>query len=124
MKILVSCVNVVRTVTPDQTPNRWGMWTIAVDADGTAKWAFGTSDPNRIRVRSRRIRNRAETQFNLFAAEVAEGISDPRGASHPPRSAASALREQIRKRIWNELRRTAKRAEVKIEQGEPCLFTL
>jgi hypothetical protein len=124
MKIIVSCVNVARSVTPDQTPNKMAMWTIAVDADGTAKWAFGTAAPDRVRVRSRRIREKSQTQFNLFAREVAEGISDPRGASHPPRSAASALREQVRKRIWNELRRTAKRAEVKAEQGEPCLFTL
>jgi hypothetical protein len=53
-----------------------------------------------------------ESQFNLFPVEVLEGIHDPRpGASRPPRSVQSALREQIRKRIWNENRRSARYAE-------------
>jgi len=110
--ILVSSINVRRTVTLAQTPRVWANWTIAIDASGNAQWAFGRAGENRHPVRRRAFREHTQSQFNLFPVEVLEGINDPRpGASRPPRSVASALREQIRKRIWNENRRSAQRAE-------------
>ena len=110
--ILVSSINVRRTVTLAQTPRVWANWTIAIDSGGNAHWAFGTSGENRHPVRRRAFREHTQSQFNLFTREVIEGIRDPRpGASRPPRSVASALKEQIRKRIWNENRRSARCAE-------------
>jgi len=118
--ILVSSIN-VRRVTLAQTPRVWANWTIAIDADGNAQWAFGRAGEKRHTVRRRAFREHTQSQFNLFPVEVLEGINDPRpGASRPPRSVQSALREQIRKRIWNENRRAVRR--LLLAANEATLF--
>jgi len=121
---IVSVVNVLRPVTPDTCPRVWACWSIAQHANGVAYWAFTATLEGRHPVRNPNFRDRVEGQFEEFWAEVVEGIRDHRG-SRPPRSVASALKEQVRKRVWNERRRAARRAEAAAAAAaaaEPTLF--
>jgi hypothetical protein len=118
---LVSSVNCVRE---SERGNVWGCWSCHTDAEGKPHWGFTTTAPNRLPVRNPRFRNRVESAFGLFwnlAITHPEVLSDPRGSSRPPRSAASALREQARKRRWSAARAARRQAE-RAATEQPMLF--
>jgi hypothetical protein len=119
---LVSSINCVRE---SERGNYWGNWACVL-ANGKPMWRFYTVGANRLPVRASKWRGDTPGNFvaRWYGIDYPNVVADPRGGSRPPRSAASAIREQERKRRWSAARSASRRAErAAAEQAvQPLLF--